>query len=98
MSSNAIAKPPLEGLALERAVRILTAILLLLILAFFFLASSICITLVLASFLAILADPAVNALERRRVPRSLAAGIIVLCGAALGAVFLSICYLPLRAP
>ena len=72
MSSSAIAKPPLENLALQRAVRILTAILLLLILAFFFLASSICITLVLSSFLAILADPAVNALiasPRAPIPR-----------------------------
>jgi predicted PurR-regulated permease PerM len=97
MSSNAIAKPTLEDLALQRAVRILTAILLLLILAFFFLASSICITLILASFLAILADPAVNALERRRVPRSLAGGIVVLSGAALVAVFLYISYLQLSA-
>jgi AI-2 transport protein TqsA len=97
MSSNAIAKPPLEDRALQRALRILTAILLLLILAFFFLASSICITLVLSSFLAILADPAVNALERRRVPRSLAAGIVVLCGAALVAVFLYFSYLQLSA-
>ena len=97
MSSNAIANPPFEDLALQRAVRILTAILLLLILAFFFLASSICITLVLSSFLAILADPAVNALERRRVPRSLAAGMVVLCGAALFAVFLYFSYLQLGA-
>lgn len=97
MSSNAIAKPRLEDLAIRRAVRILTAILLLLILAFFFLASSICITLVLSSFLAILADPAVNALERRRVPRSFAAGMVVLCGAALVAVFLYFFYLQLSA-
>lgn len=97
MSSNVIAKPPLDDLTLRRAVRILTAILLLLILAFFFLASSICIILLLASFLAILADPAVNALERHRVPRSLAAGITVLGGAALVAVFLYVSYLQVSA-
>ena len=97
MSSNAIAKPSLDDAALRRAVHILTAILLLLVLAFFFLASSICITLLLASFLAILADPAVSALERHRVPRSLAAGIIVLGGAALVAAFLYVSYVQLSA-
>jgi predicted PurR-regulated permease PerM len=38
---------------------------------------------VLAAFLALLADPAVQFLERLRMPRSLAAGLIVLAGAAV---------------
>lgn len=59
----------------------LTLVGVLLLIAFCFFASSICIAVVLASFLAILADPAVQFLERMRLPRSLAAGLIVLAGA-----------------
>jgi hypothetical protein len=60
----------------------LTLVGVLLLIAFCFFASSICIAVVLASFLALLADPAVQFLERMRLPRSLAAGLIVLAGAA----------------
>src|ERR1039458_6050613 len=43
-------------------------------------ASSICITVVLAGFLAILFDPLVMKLERLHIPRSVAAAAIVLAG------------------
>jgi len=46
-------------------------------------ASSICITVVLAGFLAILFDPVVVTLERRHLPRGLAATGIVLAGMGL---------------
>jgi predicted PurR-regulated permease PerM len=46
-------------------------------------ASSICITVVLAVFLAILFDPVVIALEKIHLPRSLAAAAIVLAGMGL---------------
>jgi predicted PurR-regulated permease PerM len=46
-------------------------------------ASSICITVVLAVFLAILFDPLVIALEKIHLPRSLAAAAIVLAGMGL---------------
>jgi predicted PurR-regulated permease PerM len=46
-------------------------------------ASSICITVVLAGFLAILFDPVVVTLEKLRLPRSLAAAAIVLAGVGL---------------
>jgi predicted PurR-regulated permease PerM len=46
-------------------------------------ASSICITVVLAGFLAILFDPLVVKLERLHIPRSLAAAGIVLAGIGL---------------
>src|SRR5664279_3956647 len=46
-------------------------------------ASSICITVVLAAFLAILFDPLVVKLERLHIPRSLAAAGIVLAGIGL---------------
>ena len=46
-------------------------------------ASSICITVVLAGFLAILFDPLVVKLERLHIPRSAAAAGIVLAGIGL---------------
>jgi predicted PurR-regulated permease PerM len=46
-------------------------------------ASSICITVILAGFLAILFDPLVVKLERLHIPRSLAAASIVLTGIGL---------------
>jgi predicted PurR-regulated permease PerM len=61
-------------------VRLLAGILTLLLIAFCYFASSVCITVVVATFLAILLDPAVAVLERARIPRFFAAGSIVLCG------------------
>lgn len=78
--------------ASRRVVQLLTAILLMMILAFCFFASSICITLFLASFLAILADPFVGWFERFGIPRSIAAGLTVLAGATLFAVLLYFSY------
>ena len=46
-------------------------------------ASSICITVILAGFLAILFDPLVVKLEKLHIPRSLAAASIVLAGIGL---------------
>ena len=64
------------------------AILLLILVAglltvFAYYASSICITVVLAGFLAILFDPVVVALEKLHLPRSVAAAGIVLAGMSL---------------
>jgi predicted PurR-regulated permease PerM len=64
------------------------AILLFIIVAglltvFGYYASSICITVILAGFLAILFDPVVVALEKLHMPRSLAAAGIVLAGMSL---------------
>jgi predicted PurR-regulated permease PerM len=68
------------------------AILLLILVAglltvFAYFASSICITVVLAGFLAILFDPVVVALEKLHLPRSVAAAGIVLAGMSLIALF-----------
>ena len=51
--------------------------------AFGYYASSICITVVLAGFLAILFDPVVVVLEKLHMPRSVAAAGIVLAGMSL---------------
>jgi predicted PurR-regulated permease PerM len=69
-----------DSASLRRGVRLLVGILVLLIVAFCFFASSICITVILAAFLAILVDPAVRALERLWIPRFFAASLIVLAG------------------
>src|ERR1700723_1577577 len=54
-----------------------------LVLAFCFFASSFCITLLLAAFLAILVDPVVTYSERWHVPRSASAGLLILAGMLL---------------
>ena len=64
-------------------IAILLFILVAGLLTVFGYASSICITVVLAGFLAILFDPLVVILERLHMPRSAAAAGIVLAGIAL---------------
>ena len=68
---------------------------ILLCIAFCFFASSICIAVVLAAFMAILADPAVQFLERLRIPRYLAAALVVLAGAAVLSILVYASYLKL---
>ena len=77
----------LQSRLLSRIAWLLWAIVLALLMAFCFFASSFCITLLLAAFLAILVDPAVSHLERWHIPRSASAGIIVVAG------MLSFCFL-----
>lgn len=50
---------------------------------FAYYASSLCITVVLAAFLAILVDPLVVMLEKLHMPRGVAAGVVVLAFIAL---------------
>ena len=70
----------IQSRLLSRIAWLLWAIVLVLLMAFCFFASSFCITLLLAAFLAILVDPAVSHLERWHIPRSASAGIIVVAG------------------
>ena len=66
--------------------RIATLLLILvagLLTVFGYYASSICITVILAGFLAILFDPLVVTLEKLHLPRSVAAAVIVLAGMGL---------------
>jgi predicted PurR-regulated permease PerM len=78
-SSTALLQPRL----LSRIAWLLWVIVLALILAFCFFASSFCITLVLAAFLAILVDPIVTYLERWHIPRSASAGLMIVTGMLL---------------
>jgi predicted PurR-regulated permease PerM len=73
----------LQPRLLSRIAWLLWVIVLALILAFCFFASSFCITLLLAAFLAILVDPIVTYLERWHVPRSASAGLMIVTGLLL---------------
>jgi predicted PurR-regulated permease PerM len=77
----------LQQRLLSRIAWLLWVIVLVLLMAFCFFASSFCITLLLAAFLAILVDPLVTYLESWHVPRSASAGVIVVAG------MLFICFL-----
>jgi predicted PurR-regulated permease PerM len=71
----------------DRLLRRIATLLFLLVAGmltvFGYYASSICITVVLAAFLAILVDPVVVKLEKLRLPRSVAAAVVVLAGMGL---------------
>jgi predicted PurR-regulated permease PerM len=64
----------------DRIAKLLWVIVLALAIAFCFLASSFCITLVLATFLSILIDPLVSFLERWRLPRSVSSTLLICVG------------------
>jgi predicted PurR-regulated permease PerM len=68
---------------LRRIAALLFILVAGLLTVFGYYASSICITVILAAFLAILFDPVVVLLEKLRLPRSLAAAGIVLAGMGL---------------
>jgi predicted PurR-regulated permease PerM len=68
---------------LSRIATLLFVLVAGLLTLFGYYASSICITVVLAGFLAILFDPLVVTLEKLHLPRSLAAAAIVLAGVGL---------------
>ena len=97
MASHTPPQVTLTDACLKQAVRMLTLIGILLAIAFCFFASSICIAVVLAAFMAILADPAVQFLERLRIPRYLAAALVVLAGAAVLSILVYGSYLKLSA-
>jgi predicted PurR-regulated permease PerM len=64
----------------EQTTPALWLIVLAVLVAFAYVASSVCITLVLASLLAILVDPVVTRLERIYFSRSLSAALIIILG------------------
>jgi predicted PurR-regulated permease PerM len=59
----------------------IVALLLLIALCYF--ASSLCITVVLASFLAVVVDPLITKLEGLRIPRVASAAVVIVAGTAL---------------
>jgi predicted PurR-regulated permease PerM len=72
-----------SDMLLRRIVTLLLILVAGLLTVFGYYASSICITVILAGFLAILFDPQVVTLEKLHLPRSVAAAGIVLAGMGL---------------
>jgi predicted PurR-regulated permease PerM len=71
---------PLAAALLDRIAGLLWVIVLAMAVAFAYFASSLCVTLVMSAFLAIMVDPLVTAVERWHVPRAMSAALIVLSG------------------
>jgi predicted PurR-regulated permease PerM len=78
-----LSPPSSSDKLLSRIATLLFILVAGLLTVFGYYASSICITVVLAGFLAILFDPLVMKLERLHIPRSVAAAGIVLAGIGL---------------
>jgi predicted PurR-regulated permease PerM len=81
MLTNTNERP--EPRLLRRIAALVAVIVIAIVLAFCYFASSLCITLVLAAFLAILIDPIITRLERWNIPRPLSAALIVVFGMAI---------------
>src|SRR5450759_4327010 len=89
--------PPASISTSDKLLRRIAALLFILVAGlltvFGYYASSICITVILAGFLAILFDPVVVKLEKLHLPRGVAAAGIVLAG--MGLIAVSYTHLPL---
>ncbi len=72
---------------LPRLATLLWIIVIAILVAFCFFASSLCITVLLATFLAILIDPLITALERWHIPRTLCSALVIILGMLAIGVF-----------
>jgi predicted PurR-regulated permease PerM len=63
-----------------RIVGLLWVVVIAIVVAFAYFASSLCITFLLASFLALLFDPIPTYLERFRIPRVISTGLLIIAG------------------
>jgi predicted PurR-regulated permease PerM len=72
---------------LPRLATLLWIIVIAILVAFAFFASSLCITVLLAAFLAILIDPLITRLERFYVPRTLSSALVIILGMLAVGVF-----------
>ena len=77
---------------LGRITTLLWVVVIALAVTFFYYASSFWITLLLSGFLAILVEPIVASMERVRVPRSLAATLVIVLGVLLVSATLYVFY------
>jgi predicted PurR-regulated permease PerM len=73
---------------LGRITALLWAVVIALAVTFFYFASSLCITILLAAFLSVLVEPVVASLERLLLPRTVAVALVVVTGMILVAVAL----------
>jgi predicted PurR-regulated permease PerM len=77
---------------LGRITALLWAVVIALAVTFFYFASSLWITLLLAAFLSVLIDPLVTRLERFRIPRSVSSALVVIVGMLLVSVAVYVFY------
>jgi AI-2 transport protein TqsA len=77
---------------LGRITALLWVVVIALTVTFFYFASSLCITLLLASFLAILVEPLVAGLEKLHLPRSASAALVIVLGMILVSATLYVFY------
>src|ERR1700722_6824755 len=75
-----------------RVVGLLWVIVIAIVVAFGFFASSLCITFLLAGFLAILLDPIPTYFERLHVPRLISTGVLVVSGVLLITLLVYVSY------
>jgi predicted PurR-regulated permease PerM len=80
------AQDRLQPQLLNRIAWLLWAMVVAIVLAFCFLASSLCITFVLAAFLSILIDPVVTFFEMHGIPRAVSSAILIIAGVVLCAL------------
>jgi predicted PurR-regulated permease PerM len=94
MDKNPVASPTNKSLATSgskqarwqtprRMVALLWVIVVAILISFAFFASSLCITFLLAGFLAILVDPIPTRLERWRIPRAISSAVVIVSGMLL---------------
>src|SRR5271154_3431057 len=84
--SNSQPRPPVKVVAL------LWVVVIAIVVAFGFFASSLCITFLLAGFLAILLDPIPTYFERWHVPRLLSTAVLVVFGMLLISALVYVTY------
>src|SRR5580693_8494401 len=73
-------EPQPQPRPMVRIVGLLWVVVIAIVVAFAYFASSLCITFLLASFLALLFDPIPTYLQRFRIPRILSAGLLIIAG------------------
>ena len=79
-------------LLLRRITALLWVVVIALAVTFFYFASSLCVTLLLAAFLAILVEPLVARLEKLHLPRSASAALVIVLGMILVSATLYVFY------
>src|ERR1700738_480329 len=75
-----------------RVVALLWVVVIAIIVAFGFFASSLCITFLLAGFLAILLDPIPTFFERFHIPRVISTAVLVISGMLLVTLLVYVTY------
>jgi predicted PurR-regulated permease PerM len=85
-------QPESQPRPLVRVVALLWVVVIAIIVAFGFFASSLCITFLLAGFLAILLDPIPSYFQRLHVPRLLSTAVLIISGVLLVTLLIYVSY------